>query len=179
MTIDDILSNFPAKAPRLAQAMANAGLHCTSCDAAAWETLEAGMTSHGMEEAEITSLVKELNDILAEESPPADTITITKRAADKYKSILSEENKEGWGLRLAERAAGCSGFEYVLDYSEKANEDDVTLTSEGLDIHVAKAFLNRLLGSEIDYVDGLRGAGFKITNPNATSSCGCGSSHGY
>jgi iron-sulfur cluster assembly protein len=178
MTIEEILSLFPFKAQRLAQEITNAGLHCVGCSAATWETLEAGMLGHGKTQAEIDDLIGKLNALL-EEEVDVSTISITKRAADKYLSILAEEGKQGWGVRFDERMAGCSGFEYVLDYSEKAAEDDEIFSSHGIEIHVKKQKVNRLLGSEIDFVDGLRGSGFKITNPNVRSSCGCGTSHGY
>lgn len=178
MTIEDILSMFPGKAQKLSQEITNAGLHCVGCHAATWETLEAGMLSHGMTEAQIDRLVDRLNALL-EEKIDLSTITMTRRAAKKYLEILAEEGKQGWGLRFAEQMAGCNGFEYALDYSEKAENDDVIFESEGIQIHVNKNMVKRLLGSEIDFLDGLQGSGFKISNPNVRSSCGCGSSHGY
>lgn len=178
-TIDKIFSDFPHKAPRLAQVMSNAGLHCAGCNASTSETLEAGMYGHGFEDEAIEELVRQLNAVLEEVNPPSNTITLTRRAAEKYLSILREEGKIGWGIRLAEQAGGCNGFEYVLDYSEKARPEDVLFVSEGIEIHVPKNMAEHLLGAEIDFVDGLRGSGFKISNPNVRSCCGCGSSHGY
>ena len=178
MTIEEILSLFPYKAQRLSQEIPNAGLHCVGCQAATWETLEAGMYSHGMNDEAINRLVDRLNALLAEQVDLS-TITITSRAAKKYLDILNEDGKQGWGLRFAERMAGCNGFEYSLDYSEKALPDDTVIVSQGIEIHVTTPMLKRLLGSEIDYVDGLQGSGFKISNPNVKSSCGCGTSHGY
>ncbi len=178
MTIEEILSLFPHKAQRLSQEITNAGLHCVGCHAATWETLEAGMMGHGMNQEAIDRLVGRLNALL-EEQIDLSTITITKRAARKYLDILEEEGKQGWGLRFSERMAGCNGFEYCLDYSESPNADDEVLESMGIQIHINKAMMKRLLGSIIDYVDGLQGSGFKITNPNVRSSCGCGTSHGY
>lgn len=178
MTIEDILSLFPHKAQRLSQEITNAGLHCVGCHAATWETLEAGMYGHGMNDQQIDRLVERLNALLEEETDLS-TITITKRAARKYLQILDEEGKHGWGLRFSEKMAGCNGFEYVLDYSEKANPDDTVFESEGIEIHIHNASVSRLLGSEIDFVDGLQGSGFKVSNPNVRSSCGCGTSHGY
>lgn len=179
MTIDQILGMFPFKAQRLSQEITNAGLHCIGCHAATWETLEAGMMGHGMGEEAIEKLVQKLNALLEEPDANPTTITITKRAAKKYLDILAEEGKQGWALRFGDRMAGCSGFEYVLDYSEKAAPDDEVFESHGLQIHVNKGSAKRLLGSEIDYVDGLQGSGFKISNPHVRSSCGCGSSHNY
>lgn len=178
MTIEEIFQRFPGKSQKLAQEMANRGLNCVGCSASTWETLEAGMLGHGCSEDEIEGLLKQLNEILLEQEDPH-SVQLTKRAAEKYKAILADESKEGWNLRLGEKAAGCSGFEYFLDYSEKAGPEDETFASQGLEIHVQKKSLKRLLGCVIDYVDGLNGAGFKISNPNVKTSCGCGSSHGY
>ncbi len=181
MTIEEILSLFPHKAQRLSQEITNAGLHCIGCHAAVWETLEAGMKGHGMNEEAIQRLVNRLNALLDEEvdTDTINTITLTERAANKFKSILKEEGKEGWGMRFAERMAGCSGFEYVLDFSKKAEENDIIIVCHGVEIHINKDMFPRLKGAIIDYIDGLQGSGFKISNPNVKSACGCGSSHGY
>ena len=178
MTIEEILSSFPHKSQKLAQEMTNIGLHCVGCGAATWETLEGGMLGHGFVKEQIEQLVERLNSVLAEKLDPT-TITLTKRAAEKFCQILQEEGKDNWGLRFADRAAGCNGFEYVLDYSQTAEEDDQIFESHGVQIHVKKTIVNRLIGSEIDYTEGLNGAGFKISNPNAKTSCGCGKSQSY
>lgn len=180
MTIEEILSLFPHKSQKLSYEITKAGLHCVGCHAATWETLEAGMMGHGMNDTQIETLVQRLNNLLEEkdEHDPK-SIVLTERAAQKFHSILAEEGKTGYGLRFGDRMAGCSGFEYELDYSEKAEANDQVFNSHGIDIHVEKSKLGRLLGSVIDYVDGLQGSGFKISNPNARSSCGCGTSHGY
>jgi iron-sulfur cluster assembly protein len=178
MTIAEIFSFFPHKSQRLAQAMTNAGLHCTSCSAATWETLEAGMLGHGMPDMAIQKLLDELNIILGEEIN-FDTITLTPRAAKKFREFAKEEGNENYALRFSDTAGGCGGFQYILDFSEGASEDDAVFESEGVKIHIKKGMLGRLLGSIIDYVDGLQGAGFKISNPNVKSACGCGSSQGY
>ena len=178
MTIEEILSTFPQKSQKIAQEMANSGLNCVGCGAATWETLEAGMLSHGYTEQDIEKLLGRLNTILAEKIDLS-TISMTPKAVKKYQEILEEEGKTGWGLRFEDRAAGCSGFEYVLDYSEKAGPDDTVFVSEGQEIHVNKRFVDRLMGSVIDYVDGLNGSGFKISNPNVKGACGCGKSQSY
>lgn len=178
MTIEEILSLFPHKAQRLAHEITKAGLHCVGCHAATWETLEAGMMGHGMNDEAIDRLVGALNKLLNEECDPM-TIALTPRAAKKYLEILAEEGKEGWGLRFDDRMAGCSGFEYILDYCEKAEDDDETFISQGVHIYIKKSKRTRLLGSEIDFIDGLQGSGFKVSNPNAKTSCGCGTSHNY
>lgn len=178
MTIEEILGMFPHKAQRLSQEITNAGLHCIGCHAAVWETLEGGMFGHGKSDEEIEELVRRLNALLSEKSDFT-TITVTPRGAAKFLEILAEEGKPGWGMRFSEEMAGCNGFEHVLDFSEKADEEDQIFLSSGIEIHVKKALVPRLVGSQIDYVEGLRGAGFKISNPNVSSACGCGTSHNY
>ncbi|MDB2614245.1 iron-sulfur cluster assembly accessory protein [Chlamydiales bacterium] len=181
MTIESILSLFPNKAQKLAQEITNAGLHCIGCGAATWETLEAGMLTHGKTENEIINLTERLNNLLKEQEEEMDktAVHLTERAAKKFLEILANDEKQGWGLRFGDRMSGCSGFEYILDFAEKATDNDKTFLSHGVEIYVDKDSEQRLLGCVVDYVDGLQGAGFKVSNPNARSSCGCGSSHGY
>ncbi len=164
MTIEEIFSRFPHKSQKLAQEMTNRGLHCVGCGAAVWETLEAGMLSHGFAEEDVEEMVSRLNGILAEKMDLS-TISLTKRAADKFLQILKEEGKEGWGLRFGDKAAGCSGFEYVLDYSQKANDDDEVFPCHGIEIHVNKNDVSRLMGSEIDFIDGLNGLALRSATP--------------
>ena len=178
MTIEEIFKRFPHKSQKLAQEMTNMGLHCVGCSASTWETLEAGMLGHGMDEEDVNSLLGKLNGILAEKEDPT-TVTLTEKAAGKFREILNEEGKSGWGLRFGEKAAGCSGFEYFLDFSEKPKVGDLVLESQGIQIHIHHKSAERLIGAVIDYSDGLNGAGFKISNPNVKSACGCGTSHGY
>lgn len=178
MTIEEIFQKFPGHSQKLAQEMTNAGLHCAGCGAATWETLEAGMYGHGFTDEEIDQLIGKLNDIVAQPLNLG-SITLTKRAAEKFKEILIAEKKEGWALRFGDKPGGCGGYEYILDFSEKPQENDEVFHSHGVAIHVNKQRLEYLLGSEIDYQDGLSGAGFKIINPNAKGSCSCGSSQNY
>lgn len=178
MTIEEIFSRFPQKSQKLGQEMTNAGLHCVGCGAATWETLEMGMLGHGFAEHEIDALLGRLNAIL-EETMDLSTITLTSRAAKQFQRILDEEGKKGWALRFGIRAGGCSGYEYILEFSQNPKDDDRAFKSEGVDIHVNEKDAELLIGCEIDYCDGLQGAGFKISNPNAKGSCGCGKSQSY
>ncbi|MCB1110444.1 MAG: iron-sulfur cluster assembly accessory protein [Chlamydiia bacterium] len=178
MTIDTIFGKYPQKSQRIAQELSNAGLQCVGCQASTWETLEVGMLGHGYGEEEIEALLKRLNELLEEESDPT-TISLTKRAAEKFKGILEADKRTGWALRFADKPGGCGGFEYILDFSEAAQEDDEVFESHGVKIHVHKKMLGRLLGCEIDYLEGLMGSGFKVTNPNVKGSCSCGNSQSY
>lgn len=178
MTIADIFSNFPEKGQRLAQEMSNFGLQCAGCSASTVETLEVGVLSHGYTENDLQTLLEKLNQIL---SAPLDSSTIifTEQGAQRFKSVLKGEDREGQALRLSDKPGGCGGFEYDLGFSEEAGSDDEVFSSHGIEIHVAKSKLARLLGCQIDFVDGLNGPGFKISNPNVQGSCSCGRSQSY
>ncbi len=178
MTISDILGMFPDKAQRLSQEITNAGLHCIGCNAATWETLESGMLGHGKTQPQIDDLVQKLNALL-DEKVDLTTITVTPEAAKKFLEFATLEGKPNTALRFGEEMAGCSGFEYVLDFSDEASSDDQVFNSNGVEIHVHKKQVPHLLGSQIDYVNGIRDSGFKVINPNVRASCGCGTSHGY
>ena len=179
MTIDEILSGFPHKGQKIASTLASVGLECVGCCASSHETLEMGMLGHGMSEEMVEKMVALLNSIIEEKPIDVNKVNLTKAAAEKFKEILKEEGKEGWGLRFEDHPGGCGGYEYVLDFSEKAEHDDAVFESHGVQVHVNKKVLPRLIGSEIDFYNGLRNSGFKITNPNVKSSCGCGSSQSY
>ena len=136
------------------------------------------MLAHGKSEEELIELLEELNKIAQEPIDPT-TITLTPFAAQKVRQFALSEGKEGWGLRFEDRAGGCGGFEYILDFKKEPDQDEVPFESEGVAIYVKKKSLTRLLGSHIDFQDSMQGAGFKISNPNAKSSCSCGTSHNY
>jgi iron-sulfur cluster assembly protein len=178
MTIESIFSTFPGKSQKLAQAIQGAGLNCVGCQASTWETLEAGMLGHGFSDEDVVSLLGKLNAILAEKEDLT-TISMTLKAVEKYQEILKDDGRDATGLRFGIRAGGCSGYEYILDYSDVAGEDDTVFVSHGQELHVHNSMIEKLMGSVIDYVEGLHGAGFKISNPNAKSSCGCGKSQNY
>lgn len=178
MTIEEVFEAFPDRSEELAHVLTSFGLHCLGCSAASWETLEAGIHGHGMDEDDLDQMVAALNDVI-QEPLDSSTITLTPKAAEKFRALRESENKASWGLRFGDQAAGCSGFEYSLDFSKKAGPNDEVVISEGIEIHIDKDALPRLLGSRIDYKDGLHTAGFKVSNPNSRSSCGCGSSHSY
>lgn len=175
MTIDAIFESFPERAQMLAQALMSKGLQCVGCGASSWETLEAGMFSHGFSEEEIDEMVERLNAILQEELD-LETIRMTKRAALKFTEFAKLEGKEGASLRFGIKPGGCSGFEYILDFATEKEPGDEVFTSFDVDIYVDKVSCPKLMGCEIDYIDGLNGSGFKVSNPQAKGSCSCGNS---
>jgi len=105
-------------------------------------------------------------------------INITERAANKIKEILDEENKPGHGIRVGVKGGGCSGLSYSLAIDEKEAEGDLVIEENGARVFVDPKSLLYLAGTHLDYTDGLNGSGFKFENPNASKTCGCGSSFG-
>ncbi len=103
-------------------------------------------------------------------------LQLTDRAVSKVKDLMSRENKQGFGLRVAIQGGGCSGFQYGLSYERQERAGDEVLEFDGLRVFVDALSSAQLDGVEIDYVDSLQGSGFKIHNPRATGTCGCGSS---
>ena len=107
-------------------------------------------------------------------SPPA--LALTPLASEMAKSAMEREGLTDAGLRVAVVGGGCSGFQYNLSFETAARADDTVFDQNGVRLFVDSTSLPYLRGMTIDYVTGLHGAGFKFVNPNATRTCGCGSS---
>jgi iron-sulfur cluster insertion protein len=113
------------------------------------------------------------------EASPADlsaTITITDSAAERIGQLVQMEGDPGLMLRLAISGGGCAGFSYGFSLDKTVNADDVTFERNGVKVVIDRTSLDLLAGAEIDFVEDLGGATFQVRNPNATSTCGCGSS---
>lgn len=100
-------------------------------------------------------------------------VALTAAAADRIKTVIAAE-PPGAGLRVAVDGGGCSGFQYEIVIAPSPNADDLIVERDGARLFVDPVSLPFLLGSEVDWVDELIGASFKVKNPNAKSSCGCG-----
>jgi len=108
------------------------------------------------------------------ETPEA-AIKITDVAAGKLRELLASQDDADQALRVAVRGGGCSGFQYALAL-DKRKEDDNVFEHNGVSVVVDKVSMQFVFGSEVDYVEGLQGAGFAVNNPNVVAACGCGSS---
>jgi iron-sulfur cluster assembly accessory protein len=107
---------------------------------------------------------------------PQEAITLTDKAAEKIGELLGgQDEAEGQALRVAVRGGGCSGFQYALAF-DRAKDDDHLFEVDGVAVVVDKVSMQFVFGSEVDYVEGLQGAGFQVNNPNVVAACGCGSS---
>jgi iron-sulfur cluster insertion protein len=103
-------------------------------------------------------------------------LVFTDSAADKVKQLVEEEGNPELKLRVFVQGGGCSGFPYGFTFDELVNDDDTQMTKNGVTLLIDPMSLQYLMGAEIDYKEDLQGAQFVIKNPNATTTCGCGSS---
>jgi iron-sulfur cluster assembly accessory protein len=103
-------------------------------------------------------------------------LSLTESAARQVKQLLTRDHKDDHGLRVAVTDGGCSGFSYQLSFDKEQKEQDIVIESGGVKVYVDTASAPYLNGTVIDFVSGLYGGGFKFTNPNATGTCGCGTS---
>lgn len=102
--------------------------------------------------------------------------TVTEPAQQKIRELLIAENIDGLGLRVEVRSGGCSGFRYEMSFDETSQPADRTVTFEGFEVRLDPESAPLLESATLDYRDGLNGAGFKIDNPAAQRTCGCGQS---
>ena len=112
---------------------------------------------------------------VAESFNPAG-INLTARAVNKVRELVEEEENPGLKLRVYITGGGCSGFQYGFSFEDTAAEDDTVIEREGVAVLVDPMSFQYLVGSEVDYTEGLEGSRFIINNPNAATTCGCGAS---
>ena len=109
-------------------------------------------------------------------SPSDAPLNFTDAAAAKVKGLIEEEQNEDLKLRVFVSGGGCSGFQYGFTFDEDINEGDTTVENDGVKLLIDPMSFQYLSGADIDYTEGLEGSQFVIRNPNATTTCGCGSS---
>jgi iron-sulfur cluster assembly protein len=112
---------------------------------------------------------------MTEAKTQTEPITLTPKAAEKIKELISAQEEGGQALRVAVRGGGCSGFQYALALDQQRDDDHV-FEDHDVSVVVDRTSMQFVFGSEVDYVDGLQGAGFQVNNPNVVAACGCGSS---
>ena len=103
-------------------------------------------------------------------------VSLSEAAAKRVLTLMESEENQGQNLRIAVSGGGCQGFSYGFSFDDAVNEDDHTFTRDGATLVVDDVSLDLLAGSEVDFVEDLMGAYFRVTNPNADSTCGCGTS---
>lgn len=106
-------------------------------------------------------------------------IALTAKALEMVKDAIEREGLHGYGIRVGVMGGGCAGFQYSMDFEKEPKEGDLSFEQDGITLYVDPMSSMYLQGVSVDYVQGLQGAGFKFVNPNAKSTCGCGSSFSY
>lgn len=104
------------------------------------------------------------------------TVTVTERAATRIREIAAAEQAAVPALRIAVEGGGCSGFQYKFQMAGEREPDDIVIERFGAEVVIDPVSLQYMAGAEVDFVDDLMGSSFRISNPNATASCGCGTS---
>jgi iron-sulfur cluster insertion protein len=103
-------------------------------------------------------------------------LEVTGSAVTKVKSLQAEEDNQDLKLRIFVTGGGCSGFQYGFSFEELTTDDDITVSQDGITVLIDSLSYQYLVGSKVDYEEDLMGSKFVISNPNATTTCGCGSS---
>ena len=104
------------------------------------------------------------------------TLNVTARAVTRVRELITEEGNPDLKLRVYIMGGGCSGFQYGFSFDEDAGQDDTSVEKDGVTVLIDPMSYQYLVGAEVDYSEGLEGARFIVTNPNAATTCGCGAS---
>jgi len=128
-----------------------------------------------IDQAEKTPKKITIAEIPEDEDMP-DPLVFTEEAAAKVKSLIEEEDNDALMLRVFVSGGGCSGFQYGFTFDESITDGDTVVEKDGVKLLIDPMSFQYLVGGEIDYTEGLEGAQFVIRNPNAKTTCGCGSS---
>ncbi len=168
MKIGEVVEKYP----EVVEVLLSYGVHCVGCHVSQYESIEEGLKGHGMTSEKVDEVVEKLNEYVKEEEL---SLSLTDRAVSKVRTLMVEGKNKA--LRIKVEAGGCSGNEYVFSLEkEDPREGDLVIVQDSGVVFVDKNSLTKINGSVLDYEDNLQGAGFKISNPNATKVCGCGSS---
>ena len=188
ITKETTIGEIVDKHPEAVETLMDFGVHCVGCHVSPFESLEDGFKGHGMSDDDVEKAVIKLNEVIKKNGSKKihahqevfeydkAKLTLTDNAAKKLKELLKQEKKED--LRISVLRGGCSGHQYGMELDDKATEEDIVINDKGVKVFVDKASIMMLDGSNVDFIDSLQGAGFKISNPHAKSSCGCGNSFG-
>jgi iron-sulfur cluster assembly protein len=122
------------------------------------------------------SKMSDLSLRAAGHSPEPLDLILTDGAVQQVKRLLARDNRRGYGLRVSISDGGCSGYSYKLDFEKEEKSEDIVLRFDDLNVFVDSRSAGYLKGTVIDFTSGLYGGGFKFSNPNATGTCGCGTS---
>ena len=183
ITKDTTIGNIVDTYPEVVDTLKNFGVHCVGCHVSPFESLEMGFKGHGMSDQEVNEAVKQLNKVISKKQDKKPIVSsqishfhlmVTDAAVQRIHSLLKKEKKQAF--RLGIKSGGCSGHEYVFGLENKQGKSDKIVMAKGINVYVDENSVEKINGSTLDYYESLQGSGFKVINPNATSTCGCGTS---
>lgn len=186
MTVGEVIMKYP----NVVDILQSFGLHCVGCQVNTYETIEQGTVGHGMSKEEMENMINEANDYLNKNGTGLENrdvdkehiananevVVLTESAAKKVKSYMEQDGDPNKILKVSVKPGGCAGFTYGLEFETEPEENEMVFEQHGVKIAVDKTVSREIIGLTIDYVDSLQGSGFKISNPSAKASCGCGKS---
>ncbi|MFT7615352.1 MAG: iron-sulfur cluster assembly protein [Candidatus Woesearchaeota archaeon] len=175
MTISEIVEKYP----KTAEVFLEYGLHCVGCGVASFETLGEGAMSHGIDDETIDQMVRDANTVAGESQEEVDldknVVKVTTAAVERVLKLRQDDEGKAY-FRIGVSEGGCSGMSYTFAIDKNRSVEDIYFEKDGLGIVMDKNAFSSLKGSTVDYVDTLQASGFKVYNPNAKATCGCGSS---
>ena len=175
-TIGEIVEKYP----QTVETLLSYGVHCVGCHVSPFESLEDGFRGHGLSEEKIDDAVIQLNEVVEKSMQPVSQqkangkITLAPLAVEKIKEFCEKNDKKA--LRIRVMPGGCSGYMYNLELVEEKQADEVEIVQDDVHVFIDTKSLEKMDGATIEYKESLQGAGFKIVNPEAKASCGCGES---
>ncbi len=177
ITRQTLIGDIIAKHPEVVETLLDFGVQCVGCHVSEFESIEDGFRSHGMSEEEIETSLEKLNSIAKPIKTESNEdflpeLNVSDSAIAKISELCEKQNK--LALRVVVKVGGCSGNKYHFELSEESNDNDFVIERSSVKVFIDKVSLQKINGSELDYLDALSGAGFKINNPQAKSVCGCG-----
>ncbi len=113
---------------------------------------------------------------VAPPAPPQEIVSLTPRAARAFREILASKGEAHGALKVAVEGGGCAGFQYGMGLARQAEPTDIITESQGVAVYLDASSVHMLAGAQVDFIDSMMGRGFTVRNPNAESTCGCGSS---
>lgn len=172
MTIGDVIKKYPAAM----EILQGYGVPTIGCHVPYEDTVESGLKVHGLREEDIGAALDKLNQAVADWPESVDGIFLTKKAAQKIDELAAKQNKPGYGIRIKVVPGGCAGFKYGFAFENQTRGPDEIVEQHGVKLYLDAESFGFMKGAKIDFVESIQGAGFKVSNPNTTGSCGCGQS---
>ena len=180
ITQDTLIGEIVDQHPEVVETLLSFGVHCIGCQVSPYESLGDGLRNHGLGEQEIQEALQKLNTVAkpAESEVQNDAaeahIIITPLAVEKIKAFCSRQQKQA--LRVAVQPGGCSGYQYQMELTDSLNPEDLVFEEDNAKVVIDQKSIELINGATLDYEDTLTDAGFKIQNPQAHGTCGCGNS---